>query len=129
MKPPCRRIAANFRLNANTMDIKIDNDTDRYCTALLIEIAALDGPLSKKLTRQVKSTEKEKMFRKLAKVAVIYFEYYALYERAAQILRRSPDWRTEPDNPAVSAVYRSVYKFVSQFRYPGSVESKYEKTW
>jgi len=110
----------------------LQKELDEYATALLKEIAALDRRLSKKLTQRVKTVEilgGGKRGRKFGKIAIVYVENQPLYERAASALRASPEWRTLPPDPTVSAFYRSVYKLVSEFRYPGSVEKKNEAEW
>ena len=108
----------------------LDRETDRFCNALLLEISALDRRLSKALTRRLEKVPRyagQSLPRKLAKVAIVYEEYYPLYERAASYLRALPEWRSFPPDHRVSAIYRNVYRLISDVRYPGSVESKYEK--
>ena len=110
----------------------IDKDTDKFCNALLREISELDRHLSLKITKRVNSNPKvkhDKLLRKLGRVAVIYVEHHALYERAAENLRSSLEWRETPPDPTISTIYRNVYNIISEVRYPGSVESKYEKDW
>jgi len=109
---------------------ELDRETDRFCNALLSEISTLDRQLSKALTRRLEKVPNyagRKLPRKLAKVAIVYEEHYALYERAASYLRALPEWRSFPPDHTVSAIYRNVYNLISEVRYPGSVESKYEE--
>ena len=114
------------------MDVDIDKDTDEFCNALLNEISELNRQLSKQLTIRLSNNPKikdDKILRKLGKISIIYMEHYSLYERAAENLRSLPEWRPAFPDSTVSTVYRSVYKFISDIRYPGSVESKHEKQW
>lgn len=108
------------------MKIDIDKDTDAFCNALLKEIADLDRPLSKHLTQRVKNSPQlkgQKILRKLGKVAIVHEEHRILYERAVENLRALPEWRSPPPDSTVSAIYRNVYKLITEIRYPGSVES------
>lgn len=114
------------------MDINIDKETDKFCNALLKEIAELNRKLSTQITRRVNNhprTKDNKMLRKLGRVSIVYTEHYALYERAVENLRDLPEWRSTPPDSVVSAIYRNVYKLITEIKYSGSVESKYEKKW
>lgn len=116
------------------MDIfpDIDKDTDAFCTAVLRELSDLNRKLSSQITKRVAAhpqLKDNKQRRKLAKIAIFYTDHWPLYERAAGNVRSRPEWRDAPPDSTVSAIYRNIYKLITDISYPGSVESKYEKQW
>ncbi|MCH8261601.1 MAG: hypothetical protein IIA77_00935 [Proteobacteria bacterium] len=114
------------------MNFQFDKDTDEFCNDLLKEIAEIDRKLSKKITQRVKSipaVKEHKNLRKLGKVAIVYEEHHALYERAVENLQALPKWYSTPPDSVVSVIYHNVYKMISETPYSGSVELKNEKKW
>lgn len=70
--------------------MKIDNEADRFSSALLSEVARLNPHLSKQLTKRVEriaAIKNDKKLRKAAKVAILVKEHLGLYEEAAKRLR------------------------------------------
>jgi hypothetical protein len=111
---------------------ELDRDTDEFCTAVLKEIAELNKQLSAQITKRVGAHPKvkgDKTLRKLSRIAIVYMEHRGLYESAVENLRKSPEWRITPPDNTVSAIYRNIYKLITQISYPGSVESKLERKW
>jgi len=112
--------------------MKLDIETDKFCSALLTEISILNSHLSKKITNRVKNNielKNDKRKRKLAKVAIYYVEHNTLYEAAANTIRNKPEFKHLPQDPTISTIYNSIYKLVSNKAVIGSVESKDEKKY
>jgi len=110
----------------------IDKETDKFCGALLTEIANLNPRFSKEVTKRVSKSpafRENIKLRKIAKVSVFFKENPDLYEEAAKKIRHLPEYRTPASNPKISTFYENVYKMFSIEPVHGSVESKYDKQW
>jgi hypothetical protein len=108
--------------------MELDKEVQRFCGALLTEIANEAPLLAKQVTKRVgkiPSLRDDKERRKLAKAAIFYKEHNNVYEIAAGRLRGRPEWISPVSNPKISTFYENIYKLIGIEPLPGSVESKY----
>lgn len=111
--------------------MELDQETDRFCAALLSAVSEINPRLSNQITKRVNSSaklRKDKRLRKLAKVAIFYKEHSDIYQTAVHKLSRLPEWNSPVSNPKITKFYESAYELLKLEPVPGSFESKYDYT-